>query len=212
MSSAIASNPTEATESVFSPADYFLGIAQGAIASGQDTRIVLPGVGEVSLFPARKMFSANLSDPGGFFQEAASRFQVAPLGAAAAPKEPRHIAELLWMAGFHASKGRMTEGTSIFDVVQFQHWPNLPKLPQTANTARICALLTRHPTTIMLAHRLLGIKKDEVYRIYSAAYAAGIAKIIHQNPEVTAAAEPEPEEKSEARGLFRSLFARISGL
>lgn len=212
MSQVIASNPVEGTESAFSPADYFLGIAQRAIASGVDTRVALPGAGEVSLFPARQMYSANLSDPEGFFQEAAGKFKVTTLDASAEPKEPRHMAELLWTAGFHASRGRVTEGTSMFDVVQFHHWPNLTKLPHTPNTARICALLTRHPTTIMLAHRLLGIKKDEVYRIYSAAYAAGIANIIHQNPEATAAAETEAEEKSEARGLFRSLFSKISGL
>lgn len=213
MSQVITSNAVEATESTFSPGDYFLGLAQRAIASGHDTRIALPGAGdEVLLYPARQMYSANLSDPEGFFQEAAGKFKVTSLGASAEPREPRHLAELLWMAGFHASRGRMTEGTSMFDVVEFHHWPNLTKVPHTANTARICALLTRHPTTIMLAHRLLGIKKDEVYRVYSAAHAAGIANIIHQNPEATAAAAPEVEEKTDARGLFRSLFSKISGL
>lgn len=212
MSQAIASNPVEGAESTFAPADYFLGIAQRAIASGHDTRIALVGAGEVSLYPGRQMFSADLRDPEGFFQEPAGRFKVTALGASDEPKEPRHMAELLWMAGFHASRGRLTEGTSMFDVVQFHHWPNLTKVSHTANTARICALLTRHPTTIMLAHRLLGIKKDEVYRIYSAAYAAGIANVIHQNPKATAGAEPEAEEKTEARGLFRSLFSKISGL
>ena len=212
MSQVIASTPAEAADAAFAPADYFLGLAQRAIASGNETRIALTGMGEVMLYPARKMYSADLSDPEGYFQAPAGQFRVSSLGASAEPAHPRPIDELLWMAAFHASKGRMIEGTSMFDVVQFHHWPNLPKLPHTANTARICALLTRHPTTIMLAHRLLGIKREEVYRVYSAAYAAGIANIIHQNPEATSASEPEPEDRSESRGLFRSLFAKISGL
>lgn len=212
MSQATLSNPSETGESVFSPDAYFLGIAQRVIESGRDTRVALPGLGEVLLFPGRKAFSADLSDREGFYRQAAAQFQVSPLEPSAEPKDPRQMGELLWTAAFHASQGRLVEGTSMFDVVQLYHWPNLPKLPHTPNTARICALLTRHPTTIMLAHRLLGIKKDEVYRVYSAAYAAGLANVINQNPEAVGAAEPGEEDKSEARGLFRSLFAKISGL
>lgn len=211
MAQVIASNAAEVGESTFSPKDYFVGIAQKAIAAGKNVRIVLPGRGEVLLFPERKAFSADLADPATFFQAPAGEFHATALEASTEPLAPRPIGELLWQAGFHASQGRLMEGITIFDVVQFHHWPNLPQLPQTPNTARICALLTRHPTTIMLAHRLLGIGKDEVYRIYSAAYSAGIANIVNQNPEAVAGAEPA-EERSEARGLFRSLFAKISGL
>ncbi len=213
MSHAIAGNPVEAGESVFSPADYFLGIAQRVIASGADTRVTLPGRGEVILYPARREYAARIDDPAEFFQAPAAQFQSAPLNAATEPAPPREIGELLWQAGFHASEGRLVKGTTKFDVVQFRHWPNLPRLPQTANTARICALLTRHPTTIMLAHRQLGIARDEVYQVYSAAHSAGLASIINQNPEAVGTAAPwAAEDKGESRGLFRSLFAKISGL
>jgi hypothetical protein len=208
--SGIASNTVEAVDSTFSPNDYFLGIAQKAITAGRDTRIVLPGRGEVQLYPERNEYVADIADHAAFFCAPASEFRSSPLEGAA-PAHPRHMDELLWQAAFHASQGRLVDGITMFDVVQFRRWPNLPHLPKTANTARICALLTRHPTTIMLAHRLLGIRKDEVYQIYSAAYCAGLANIINQNPEALPAAEPLGD-RSEARGLFRSLFAKISGL
>lgn len=213
MSQAMASNPIDAGESVFSPSDYFLGIAQRVIASGVNTRVTLPGGGEVMLYPARKEYAARIDDPGEFFRTPAGQFQSAPLGASTEPAQPREIGELLWQAGFHASEGRLVKGATKFDVVQFRQWPNLPRLPQTPNTARICALLTRHPTTIMLAHRQLGIARDEVYQVYSAAYSAGLASIINQNPEAVGETGPgAAEDKGESRGLFRSLFAKISGL
>lgn len=206
--------PTDSGDAVFPPAEYFLGIAQRVMSSGQNTRISLEGKGEVALFPGRREYSADIPDMAEFFQAPASQFKTSPLGEADKPQSPKHVGELMWQAAFHASQGRMVEGTSKYDVVQFRHWPNLPHLPKTANTARICALLTRHPMTIMLVHRQLGIGKDEVYRVYSAAHSAGITSMVSQNPQalaadVESAAEGEP---SQERGLLRSLFSKISGL
>lgn len=203
---------------VFSGADYFLGIAQRIASSGGNTRVVLPGKGEVSLFPERKEFSADIPDMAEFFQAPAAQFEITPLDASASPQAPnygKNIGELLWQAAFHASQGRLVEGTSKYDVVEFRHWPNLPRLSKTANTARICALLTRHPTTIMLVRRQLDIGHEEVYRVYSAAYCAGIANMVSRNPQVTAAEDAAgtvQEEPAEGRGLLRSLFSKISGL
>jgi hypothetical protein len=158
-----------------------------------------------------------------FFQAPAAQFKTSPLGESEKPELPKHIGELLWQAGFHASQGRMVAGTSKYDLVQFHHWPNLPHLPKTANTARICALLTRNPMTVMLVHRQLGIDKEEVYRVYSAAYSAGIALIrnlestTHMrafDPATLAASQAGEiiEPVQERTGLFRSLFTKISGL
>ncbi|HKB60443.1 MAG TPA: hypothetical protein VKC56_10420 [Gallionellaceae bacterium] len=212
MSHATAANPVESGESSFAPGDYFLGIAQRVIASGVNTRISLPTGGDVFIYPERREYDARIDDPREFFQAPAGQFTTAPLTGGDEAKRPRHIDDLLWQAAFHASQGRLMEGASMFDIVSFKRWPNLPQLPHTANTARICALLTRHPTTIMLAHRLLGIKKDEVYRVYSAAYSAGIAVIVNRNPEAVANEAPQAELADERRGLLRSLFAKISGL
>ncbi len=215
MSQTLVNLPVDSGDAVFLPADYFLGIAQRIMTSGANARIVLEGRGEVSLFPRHREYSASIANMAEFFQAPAAQFKTVPLGADEKPQSPRHISELLWQAAFHASQGRMVEGTSKYDVVQFRQWPNLPRLPKTPNTARLCALLTRHPTTIMLVHRQLGIDKEEVYRVYSAAYSAGIATMVSQNPQAIGAEEQkaEPVESPQERvGLFRSLFAKVAGL
>jgi len=211
----VANSPADAGDAVFSAADYFLGIALGLVSAEGNARIVLPGRGEVSIFPGRREFVADIPDMADFCQAPAAQFQVAPLPATAAPLVPgsaKNLGELLWAAAFHASQGRMVEGTSKYDVVQFRNWPNLTRLPKTQNTARICALLTRHPTTIMLVHRMLDVGKDEVYRTYCAAQSAGIASIVSRDPTAKDGPVPAPAEPAQGRGLLRSLFSKISGL
>ncbi len=214
MSQSFVTLPTDSGDIVFPTADYFLGIAQRIIASGANTRVVLEGKGEVSIFPGRHEYSASIPDNAEFFGAPAVQFKTLPLSDADNPQSPRHISELLWQAAFHASQGRMVEGTSKYDVVQFRQWPNLPHLPKTPNTARICALLTRHPMTIMLVHRQLGIDREEVYRVYSAAKSAGLTSMVSQNPQAIGD-KPEadlPEPPQERTSLFRSLLSKVAGL
>ncbi len=194
-----------------------LGIVQRIVASRDDTRIVLPGKGEIAILPGRNEFHANVQDMPEFCRAPAAHFGVTVFDGAVhtyTSRNGRSIKDLLWQSAFHASQGLLLEGCSKYDVIQFSHWPNLTRLPVTPNAARICALLTRHPTTIMLVHRVLGIDKEEVWQICSAAYSAGIARMISHNPAVPgvdafAAQQPEPVKE---RGLFRSMFAKISGL
>lgn len=213
----LSNRTADAGTTAFAPADHLLGIVQRVVASRDDTRIVLPGKGEIAILPERREFYANVSNMAEFCTAPSAQFQVTALGEAALPSTSarRNIQELLWNAAFHASQGRLVEGRSKYDVVQFRHWPNLTRLPVTPNAARICALLTRHPTTIMLIHRMLCIDKEEAYQIYSAAYCAGMANSISRMPESAdlevPAAEAQPEP-SQHRGIFRSLFAKISGL
>ena len=200
-------------EALYATKDYFIGLAQRIVSSGKNTRVSLSGAGEVTLYPGHKAYSAKIVNEEAFFQTAQDKFKTEPLDDAAGPDgDGQQLSDLLWQAAFHASQGRLAEGTSKFDVVQFKKWPNLPKLAQTPNTARICALLTRHPTTIMLAHRQLGISREEVYHVYGAAYGAGIARIVNQSREALSKQDEEAAPPAEERGLFRSLFAKISGL
>jgi hypothetical protein len=213
----LSSSTADAGTTTFAPADHLLGIVQRIVASRDNTRIVLPGKGEIAILPGLGEYYASVQNMAEFCTAPPTQFQVSALGEAALPSTAgkRNIQELLWNAAFQASQGRLAEGCSKYDVVQFRHWPNLTRLPVTPNAARICALLTRHPTTIMLLHRMLCIDKEEVYQIYSAAYCAGIANTISRTPESanpeTQVAEGQPAPAQE-RGIFRSLFAKISGL
>ena len=219
MSLDLSNTATDAAQATtFASANHLLGIVQRIVASRDDTRITLPGKGEIVIFPGRDEYRSDVKDMAEFCRAPAGHFEVTVTSQTAitdAPVPARSIKDLLWMAAFHASPGLLLEGCSKYDVVQFRHWPNLTRLPATQNAARICALLTRHPTTIMLVHHILDIEKSEVHQIYSAAYSAGIAHRISSDPvsgSIDAfAAEVRPEPLQE-RGLFRSLFAKLSGL
>lgn len=218
MSLELLNKAEDAGTATFAPEDHVLGLVQRAIKSRADTRIVLLGIGEVIVFPVRGEYFSNVEDMPAFCLTPAHQFESTNWSGAipASFSTPKPVGDLLWQAAFHASRGRLVEGCSKYDVTQFRCWPNLPRLPVTPNTARICALLTRHPSTIMIVHRILGISKDEVYQNYSAAFCAGIASVKSSSPEAAkvedSAPVKAPESPLERSGMFRSLFAKISGL
>ncbi len=207
----------------FSSADYVLGILKHAIASHSNTQIDLSGNGSVTVLPAKGAYHAAVNDMEAFCRADTSAFRIAAQkkdakpDAAAGPARP--IRELLWHAAFHAAQGRLVESHSngepvrIFDVITFRRWPNLTRLPTTRNTMRICALLTRQPTSIMLAPRKLGIEQEEVFQVYSAACSSGLVHVVgdHQgDADINdLGARPDPRIDD---GLLHSLFTKIMGL
>jgi len=200
----------------FSAQEYFLGITQQIMESRENAHVVLPGKGEVYLFPRSNEYHANVPDMEEFCLTPASQFKVTVLGDArgeVAQGAGRHVSDLLWQAAFHASSGRLIESCSIFNIVQFLRWPNLTRLPKTPNIMRICALLTRYPMTIMLVHRKLGIEKSELYQVYSAAYCAGLTDVVgHDHQVAPKVIDTVPDEPAQDRSLFHRLFAKIKGL
>lgn len=214
----ISNNATAAEHTTFDPTDHLLGILRHIVASQANTRIVWAGKGEIVVLPANDGYYSTVEDIAEFCRAPAAQFEILGFGAASLPfarRSGKTIQALLWQAAFHASQGRLIEGCSKYDVIQFERWPNLTRLPTTPNTARICALLTRHPTTLMLVHRVLGIDKEEVLQIVSAASSAGISKTLNLNPDSTnfeAEIANKPPESIKEHGLFRALFAKLSGL
>lgn len=205
----------------FSPKDYFLGVALHALASEHDTQVSLPELGEITLFPARGAYHAAVSDMQAFCQAHASKFRITVLkGTESEPvhdaQSKRPLAELLWQAAFHASQGRLVESYAngetvrIVDVIKFRRWPNLTRLPTTPNTMRICALLTRNPSSLLLVSRKLGIEQQEAFQVFSAACSAGIAHVAF-GPKTAVAQDdlhrdltPQRQER-----LLNSLFNKI---
>merc|ERR1711941_20822 len=92
----------------------------------------------------------------------------------------RPLDELLWMTAWLHSDGELLSGCRRDDVVSFQRWPNLSRLPHLASTHRIVALLTQRPSSIVLASRLLKIPESEVAQVYSAGQRAGYAAPINR--------------------------------
>ncbi len=208
----------EPVSGIFKPRDYLLGIVQRAMTSGENIRIILPGKGELVILPTLGVYYAKTRDLIEFICTPAILLKIEGCDEKVLPDglgSRMNLNALLWQTAFHASQGRLIEGCSKYDVVKFRHWPNLTRLPITPNTARICALLTRNPTTIMLVHRVLGIDREEVYQIYSAASSAGICHKIGKGPESENAEVEFPDRQPKpvnAQSLLSSLFAKISRL
>jgi hypothetical protein len=212
----------------FSPSEYFLGIAGKAVSAGARSHVSLPGRGEVLIVPDKGAYFADVPDMVEFCRAPASEFKVTharaeEYGRLSASATSGHIPELLWEAALHASQGRLVgswsneESVHIYDVVRFHHWPNLTRVSQTPNTMRICALLTREPSSIMLVSRKLGIDHEEMYQVYSAACSYGIVNVISNHlgrADVQASIGDDvgPAPDAHRHGLIRALLAKIAGL
>jgi hypothetical protein len=212
----------------FNSEDHFIGIARHIAKSRRNARVSLRGNGEIVISPSLGEFYAKVRDIAEFCQAPAADFEVVTLNDLKGDQllsqvTSGKIRELLWTAAFHASRGCLDrysserDATHIYDVVSFTRWPNLTRLPVTSNTMRICALLTRHPTSIGLVARKLHIRPEEVYQVYSAANSYGIVNCLScnaygselQHDEVLGERD-DPVLKQ--RSLFQALFTKISGL
>lgn len=198
----------------FSPDDCLITPIRRAIQHRQDVAVALDGAGHVVVRGKLGEYHATPAlDMARFCAAPVARFQISVLdsrhaleAAIALAAPARNLDELLWMAAFHASGGRLLEGCNTYDVVQLNQWPNLSRLPHTPNTLRIAAMLTRHPTSVALAHRLLKVEPGELYRVYSAARCAGLANVVN-------GAVREPALKPHRnQTLLTQLMAKIAGL
>lgn len=201
----------EADIPYFSADDTIILPIRRAMANKQNVRIALPGAGEIYLNTGRGEYLFQGSQMGVLLTAHISSLEVAVLdektaSGVFADVTGRNIDELMWTAAFKASGGRLMKGCFRDDVVQLRHWPNLSRLPITPNSMRITAFLTRNPTSIMLAKRLLKIEAAEIYQYYSAARCAGIAHVLNRKP-------PEPVLKPHRnQALLGMLLSKIASL
>ncbi len=199
------------------PALHLLDIVQRALHSQTATLIALPDKGELIILPELRQYHLNTCNIAEFSLVPATSFNIRPLSNVeliSMPVAGKDVRELLWELAFHLYEESLVPDCSENDVVEFSRWPNLTRLPVTPNTARICALLTRHPTSIMLIRRVLGIDRHEVNRVISAAHSAGIVNTVSRGPSAINI-EPSTEEikpASQKAGLWNALFSKISSL
>jgi hypothetical protein len=201
-----------AGSSHFSPDETVITPVRRAVQNKQDVLLALDGVGQVLVRGAMGEYLAGpMNDLVKFCTVPVTQIRVSVLDPDEATHQAgsqtgRNIDEFMWTAAFHVSQGRLMEGCNTYDVVQFRHWPNLSRLPHTPNTMRIVAMLTRHATSIALAHRLLKVEAKELFQIYSAARCAGLARVVN-------GAVPEPVLKPHRnQTLLSSLMSKIVGL
>ena len=208
-------------DETFSADECFLGLAQRIASGNTITHVLLKDAGEVVIDPQRCRYTAFIPQPDLFYRATPGGFRTAPAKTASFPDYPeRDLAELLWIAGHHASNGRLLAGCSKYDVVQLLHWPNLSRLPLTPNTMRLCAFLSRRASAIHLARKLLGVDEEEAYSFYSAALSAGALELVSRAPAQNQA-EPESvpdttpaatERHPANRSVLRLLWSKVSRL
>jgi hypothetical protein len=194
----------------FDPENYLISALKRAVSNKQDVVIESKGIGKITVLSSRGEYFLNSGDMEMLCQADNTLLEVTVLKGNAdtsyAKQIGRNISELLWNAGFYASGGRLMKGLLRDDVVELIQWPNFTRIPMTANSMRMTALLHRHPTSITLATRLLKVDTEDAYRFYTAAHCAGIAKVLNHKP-----AEPElkPHRNQALLGL---LLSKIAGL
>jgi hypothetical protein len=205
-----ASALTEGVE-YFDPERYVIDIVRRAVVNRQDIRVSADGLGEVVILGGRGEYFPRVSDMARFCAMPFEQFTVEVLKRPDDRLPPAevigsHLDELLWTAAFHASRGRLMAGCYRDDVVQLAHWPNLSRLPRTPHAIQISALLTRYPTSVTLAGRLLGIERTELFQFYSAARCAGVARALNRKAE-----EPRLQPHRN-KNLLSLLFGKIADL
>ncbi len=204
-------NTRTAGVNYFNPDDYIINIIRRATANQQNLQLNTEEHGKLILLSTRGEYFSSLDDIKAFCRLPAEKINVTLLSNN--DKEipdiegfGRNIDELMWMAAYYISDGRLIQGCYRYDVVEIQHWPNLTRLPHTPNTPRIISFLRRYPTSITLVSHLLKIEAEEIFQIYSAAHCAGLTRIINRKPE-----EPELNPHRN-HTLLSALLNKIAGL
>ncbi len=118
---------------------------------------------------------------------------------------PREV--FMWKLGAMTSRGRLLLGMSAEDRVYLRRWPNLTGFSYTDNEMRIIAYWIRQAASLREISEALGIAEPEVYGVYSAAQAAGLAGKARR--EVDGVWETPDVKEHKQRGLFASIMRRL---
>lgn len=197
-------------DDVFLSEDYLINIVKRAVSNAQNIHVSVTDSDSITILATEGVYIDNTEDLKAFCMRPVSDFKVSVLNkkdlSEDNAKAARNLDELMWIAGFHASNGRLMDGCYRDDVVDLMHWPNLTRLPASSNSLRLASLLSNHPTSITLACRFLRIDKEEAYQFYTAARCAGLARAVNRVAE-----EPrlKPHRNQALLGLLLNKIARI---
>lgn len=196
----------------FDPEEYLVNILGRAVANKQDISVTLPSGEGLAIFPARGDYFSFIDDMEAFCLSNINQFEVKVLNPSEVEKfrvsdrQGRNFDELLWQASYYASQGRLIKGCQREDVIEISYWPNLTRLPCHPSAIAITALLTRYPTSITLACRILNVPQEEMFAFYSAAFSAGYVEV--QNRQT----EPPALKPHRDNSMLGQLLSRISRL
>jgi len=194
----------------FDPDNTLITDLKRAVLNSQDILLEQEGKGRLLVLGGRHEYFAQMPDEKAFFSAPHSAVKVTLLPKndrliPAANVIGRNVDELMWKVAFHSSQGKLMKGCYPVDVIELTRWPNLTRLPHTANTPRIASLLSRQPSSPAIAGKVLKVSPQEMYQFYSAAHCAGLTRPLNR-------ALPEPKlEPHRQRGLLAALWERLIG-
>lgn len=199
----------------FSAGSCLLAAIESALSQPRCSRIEVIGSGMLWLNPQARVWHARISDPTSFFRTPAALAKIHYDVAFPISRPHGNIDELLWQAGYFGSDGRLLDRGHPLDMVELRYWPNLTRLPHTPCMVRMCALLARAPSTVLLACRMLRVTPQEAWQFYSAALAAGMIQVVCPHYDGLPPASTPVAELPVLRrmaGLWERLLERISDL
>ncbi|MBT0963685.1 hypothetical protein [Denitromonas iodatirespirans] len=195
----------------YAPDDFLQGHLQRAAAQADadgravalsgvwGTWIVPPGNGVVRVDMAdralRSLCVVGLSD---------SEVRLRPADVDAAADGTRRDA-LLWKVALWTARGRVPHGTPLDQPVYLKHWPDLNALAPLPHALRIAALWLDHPQPLLELAGHLGLPQRNVFAVYTACAALGLAGPARRAADVLVGA-PELTPSG-----MQALIARLSG-
>lgn len=113
----------------------------------------------------------------------------------------------LWNLGLMTSRGRLPRGADIEQRVYLRRWPNLTRIVSSDHILKILAYWIRQPVSAVDLATALKINMEDVFAIYSAANACGLAGIARR--KVDDLYEAQSLETSEKRSLLASILGHL---
>lgn len=113
----------------------------------------------------------------------------------------------LWNLGLLTSRGRIPRGADIEQRVYLRRWPNLTRVMPADHVMRILAYWVRQASSAVEISTALKIELEDVFAIYSAANACGLAGIARRRVDELMAMEEL--FVNERRGLFASILGHL---
>lgn len=194
-----------------------LGEIEEVLAHGRGTTCLsLKNAGRIWIDPASGTYCTSLLLPEVFFRTAMGTAKVTREEAPFGTHRFRPIDELLYQAAYHGAHGVLLDRCQPYDVVELKSWPNFTRLPHTRHMVTLCSLLSRRPTSLSFAYRMLKIPEAEAFRFCSAVNAAGHVRVISSQPASTrseiGSASVHGSDDARATSFWSRLFERFAGL
>jgi hypothetical protein len=113
----------------------------------------------------------------------------------------------MWSLGAMTSRGRLPDDIQPDDRVYLRRWPSMTRLPYSDNDMRIVAYWVRQATSLREIAQALGVPERDVFNVYTAAHAAGLAGKARR--EIDGIWEAPAVAEHSERGLFSSIMRRL---